>query len=67
MAKVTIHKAGEKPISFTKGGLHKSTGTAPDKKISSTKMHKALEGGYGPKAKRQAEFAKNVLVGKKKG
>lgn len=60
-SKVTIHKAGKKPISFHAGGLHASTHTPAGHKIPSSKLHKALEGGYGPKAKKQAEFAKNVL------
>lgn len=57
-------KKGEKPIEFHKGGLHESTGTPMGKKISPSKMSKALAGGFGPKAKKQAEFAKNVLTGK---
>lgn len=61
MTKVTIHKAGKKPITFSKGGLHRSTNTPSGQKISSSKMSKALSGGYGAKARKQAEFAKNVL------
>lgn len=58
-------KAGQKAISFTKGGLHASTGTPQGKKIPASKKAAALAGKYGQKAKRQAEFAKNVLVGRK--
>jgi len=64
--KVTLKaKPGQKKISFTKGGLHASTGTPQGQKIPASKKKAALAGKYGPKAKRQAEFAKNVLTGKK--
>lgn len=66
MAKVTIKKAGKKPISFNKGGLHKSTHTPAGKPIPASKRSAALSGAYGAKAKKQAMFAKNVLTGKKK-
>ena len=62
--KTVVMKApGKKPIKFKEGGLHRSTGTPQDKKIPAAKMQKALSGGYGPKAKKQAMFAKNVLKG----
>lgn len=64
--KVTIHKAGKKPITFKEGGLHKSTHTPAGKPIPASKKEEALEGELGPKAKKQALFAKNVLTGKKK-
>lgn len=64
--KVTLKaKPGQKKISFTKGGLHKSLGVPQGQKIPAAKMTAALAGKYGLKAKRQAEFAKNVLTGKK--
>ena len=55
---------GHKAISFHKGGLHESTGTPAGQKIPAAKKAAALAGRYGPKAKKQAEFAKNVLVGR---
>lgn len=58
-------KPGQKTISFQKGGLHSSTGTPQNKKIPAGKMQAALSGKYGAKAKKQAQFAKNVLTGKK--
>jgi len=62
MAKIkVIHKKGSKPISFHPGGLHESTHTPAGQKIPATKRMAALHGEYGDKAKRQAEFAKNVL------
>lgn len=66
-SKVTLKpkKKGQKPITFTSGGLHKSTGTPIGKKIPASKMSAALSGRLGPKAKRQAIFKKNVLVGRK--
>ena len=54
-------KPGAKPISFQKGGLHQSLGVAAGKPIPAAKMQQALSGKAGPKAKQQAEFAKNVL------
>lgn len=57
----TIHKAGHKPISFHTGGLHESTHTPPGEKIPASKRAAALAGNYGPKAKKQALFARNVL------
>ena len=62
-ATVKPTKKGQKPITFQKGGLHASTGTPAGKKIPASKRKKALAGGYGPKAKKQAQFAKNVLTG----
>lgn len=65
-SKVTLKaKPGQKKITFKAGGLHASTGTPSGQKIPAAKRKKALAGGYGPKAKRQAQFAKNVLTGKK--
>lgn len=58
-------KPGQKKITFKAGGLHQSTGTPTGQKIPAAKRAKALAGGYGPKAKKQAMFAKNVLKGKK--
>lgn len=62
MKKETIHKAGKKPITFNKGGLHKSTNTPMGKPIPAAKKQAALSGKYGAKAKKQAQFAKNVLT-----
>lgn len=59
-------KKGQKPIKFTTGGLHASTGTPQGKPIPPGKMQQALSGDLGPKAKAQANFAKNVLTGPKK-
>lgn len=64
--KVTIREAGKKPITFKEGGLHKSTGTPAGKPIPAAKKEAALEGKYGKKAEKQANFAKNVLTGRKK-
>lgn len=54
-------KDGEKPIAFTKGGLHSTTSTPPDEKIPASKIAAALAGNYGRKGKAQALFMKNVL------
>jgi hypothetical protein len=58
-------KSGQKPIKFKTGGLHQSTGTPQGKPIPASKKAAALAGKLGPKAKAQANFAKNVLTGKK--
>lgn len=58
-------KKGQKPITFKEGGLHASTGTPAGKKIPAGKMAAAASGKLGPKAKKQAMFAKNVLTGPK--
>jgi len=59
--KTTIKAPGKKPISFKSGGLHQSTGTPAGQPIPATKMQAALSGKLGPRAKKQALFAKNVL------
>jgi hypothetical protein len=58
---VVIKKAGKKPIAFKKGGLHESLNVPQGQKIPAVKMKAALAGKHGGKAKKQAEFAKNVL------
>lgn len=55
---------GHKSITFSKGGLHRSTNTPLGQKIPAAKKAKALAGGFGAKAEQQAQFAKNVLVGR---
>ena len=67
--KVTLKptKKGQKPIKYTPGGLHASTGTKMGMKIPAKKMAEAMSGKLGPKAQKQAMFVKNVLTGKKKG
>lgn len=62
---VRPNKPGQKKITFTKGGLHTSTGTPQGQKIPAAKMKAAASGKLGPKAKKQAMFKKNVLTGKK--
>jgi hypothetical protein len=59
--KRTIKAAGKKPISFKPGGLHESLGVPKDKPIPAKDMQAALAGKKGPKAQKQANFAKNVL------
>ena len=66
MKKETIHKAGHKPITFKKNALHEQLGVAAGKKIPAAKMAKAKSGGYGALAAKRANFAKNVLTGRKK-
>ena len=61
-AKTKISAAGKKPIEFKPGGLHQSLGVPADKPIPPGKMAAAAKGEYGPKAQKQANFAKNVLA-----
>lgn len=58
-------KKGQKKISFKKGSLHTRLGVPQGQKIPPAKMQSALNGDYGPLAKKEALFAKNVLTGKK--
>lgn len=58
-------KPDQKPIRFKRGGLHESTGTPAGKKIPAAKKLAALKGKFGSLAKKRAQFAKNVLVGRK--
>lgn len=60
--KVTIHKKGKKPVTFAKGGLHRSVGVPQGQKIPASKMAAAKAGRYGPKAKKQANFATGMLA-----
>ena len=54
---------GQKPITFTPGGLHESTGTPAGQPVPAAKMAAAASGKLGPKAAAQARFARNVLRG----
>lgn len=64
--KVTIKAPGKKPLSFEKGGLHRSTGTPEGQKIPASKIRAAEAGKYGPKAKKQAQFAEGALAAGRK-
>jgi hypothetical protein len=68
MSKETIepNKKGQKPITFNKGGEHKTLGVALGKKIPAKKEAAAAAGKLGPKAKKQEQFRRNVLTGGKK-
>lgn len=52
---------GQKPVTFEKGGLHRSTNTPQGEKIPASKMAAAKRGDYGPKAQKQANFAQGML------
>lgn len=56
---------GQKPITFHAGGLHQKLGVPQGTKIPAEKMKNALDGLYGPEAKKEAEFKHNVLKGKR--
>lgn len=55
-------KDGHKAIKFKKGGLHASVHVKQGDKIPESKVQAALSGSYGGKAKKQANFMKNVLT-----
>ena len=55
--RVTIHKAGKKPLTFKKGGLHQQLGVPQGQKIPAGKKAAALRGDYGALAKKRANFA----------
>ncbi len=62
----SVEAPGKKPMFFKKGGLHRSIGVPDSQKIPAAKRIAALKGKFGEKAKKQANFAKNVLVGRGK-
>lgn len=57
----TMKSPGKDPITFEKGGLHRSLGVPQGQKIPAKKVAAAARGDYGPKAQKQANFAQNVL------
>lgn len=61
MATKTIKSPGKKPITFQKGGLHRTTGTPMGQKIPASKIKAAAAGKYGPKGKKEVSFMRNVL------
>lgn len=60
-----IHKEGHKPIHFKEGTLHSQLGVPQGEKIPKSKMRAALSGSKGALAEKRAQFAKNVLTGRK--
>ena len=60
--KVTMHAKGKKPVSFNKGGLHRSLHVPMGQKIPASKMAAAKAGRYGPLAKKQANMAMGMLA-----
>lgn len=66
MATTTIRSKGKKPITFKRCGLHNSLNVPCGSKIPAEKIQAALNGDFGPKARAQAAFYKNVLKKKKK-
>jgi hypothetical protein len=59
--KTTISSPGKKPVTFAKGGLHRSLGVPQGQKIPAGKMAGAQRGEYGPAAQKQAGFAQGML------
>ena len=62
VAKTTIQGGkGQQSVSFSKGGLHRSTHTPEGATIPDSKMRAAARGDYGPKAVTQANMARGML------
>jgi hypothetical protein len=61
VAKTTMRAKGKKPVSFEKGGLHKSTNTPEGENIPASKLAAAKRGDYGSKAVKQANMASGML------
>jgi hypothetical protein len=64
--KQTIKSPGKKPISFSKGGLHRSVGVPQGQPIPAAKMAAAKAGKYGPLAAKQANMATGLLAAGRK-
>jgi hypothetical protein len=64
--KQTIKSPGKKPISFTKGGLHRSVGVPQGQPIPAAKMAAAKAGKFGPLAQKQANMAAGLLAAGRK-
>lgn len=62
----TIKSPGKKPVTFEKGGLHRSLGVPQGEKIPAAKMAAAKAGKFGPKAKAQANLATGMLAAGRK-
>lgn len=58
--------AGKDPVTFQKGGLHKSLGVPAGEKIPPAKMKAALNGEHGPLAQKQANMATGMLAAGRK-
>jgi hypothetical protein len=66
--KVTLKptKKGQKPITFQRGGEHKSLGVPAGEKIPANLLRQAKGGKLGRKAQKQEIFRENVLTGPKR-
>ena len=62
----TISSPGKAPVTFAKGGLHKSLGVPQGQKIPAAKMAAAKAGKYGATAAKQANFATGMLAAGRK-
>lgn len=64
--KQTIKAPGKDPVSFEKGGLHRSVGVPQGEKIPAAKVAAAKAGKFGPEAARQANMATGMLAAGRK-
>jgi hypothetical protein len=62
----TISAPGKKPVTFEKGGLHRSLGVPEGQNIPPAKMAAAKAGKFGPKARQQANLATGMLAAGRK-
>lgn len=63
MARTKSARRRKKIVVKRPGSLRKALGVKKGQKIPPSKMNAALRGRYGPKAKKRAQFKKNVLTG----
>jgi hypothetical protein len=66
--KTTVIKGGKgkAPVTFKKGGLHKSLGVPEGQTIPPAKLAAAKAGDYGPVAQQQANLAAGLLAAGRK-
>ena len=57
---------GRKPVTFEKGGLHRSLHVPQRQKIPASKMIAAKRGEYGARARKQAIMATGMLAAGRK-
>jgi len=57
MATKIIKAKGKEPLKFKEGALHKQLGVPAGEPIPANKRREALEGKFGPLAKKRAVFA----------
>lgn len=65
-AKKTTIRGKGKPVTFVRGGLHRSVGVPQGERIPAAKMAAAKAGRFGPLAQKRASFAAGMLAAGRK-